>query len=59
MRLKTFCSVCLLTLSCINLSGCDNVAVYGSMTVGNSWGSYSGYGGSRMGTSVTISGRIR
>ncbi|AGN11304.1 hypothetical protein [Simiduia agarivorans] len=59
MKLKTLLSACVLTLSCISLSGCDNVAVYGSMTVGNSWGSYPGYGGSRMGTSVTISGRIR
>lgn len=59
MSFKTILGASLLALSCISLSGCDNVAVYGSMTVGNSWGSYPGYGSSRVGTSVTISGRIR
>ncbi|BFM12584.1 hypothetical protein R50072_27370 [Simiduia litorea] len=49
----------------LSLSGCDNVAVYGSMSVGSSWGSYygpnygRGYGSPHMGSSVTISGRIR
>ena len=47
------------------LTGCDNVAVYGSISVGSSWGGYhgggyhGGYGSPRMGSSVTISGRIR
>lgn len=47
------------------LGGCDDVAVYGSMTMGSSWGGYGGYGYNRgygspyMGSSVTISGRLR
>lgn len=50
----------------LSLTGCDDVAVYGSMTMGSSWGGYGGsygyrgYGGSpHMGSSVTISGRLR
>lgn len=58
MKTLKRCLFGLFALCSLGLAGCDNVAVYGSMTVGNSWGSY-GYGGSRMGTSVTISGRIR
>ncbi len=43
---------------CLALSSCEEPRVYGSV----SYSSYSGggyYGGGRMGTSVTIGGRIR
>ncbi|MDN3640696.1 hypothetical protein QWY82_18000 [Simiduia curdlanivorans] len=59
---KTLLLTCIAGAS-LCLSGCDNVAVYGSMSVGSSWGSYYGpsygRGGPHMGSSVTISGRIR
>ncbi len=47
-----------LALSCISLSGCDNTAVYGGVSVGSSWG---GYSSSRPNTRVgiSVSGRIR
>lgn len=45
-----------IVLGCLMLTGCNNVAVYGGVSVGSSWGSYSGGRGSM---SVSVSGRIR
>ncbi len=42
-------------LTCLSLSGCDNVRVYG----GVGYSSYSGYGyGGGLGTSISVGGRI-
>ena len=43
---------------CSNLSGCDDPQIYGSVGV-SSYGGGGYYGGTRMGGSVTIGGRIR
>lgn len=56
------------SLLCLTLSGCDDLQVYGSVTVSSYGGGYYGggyYGGygrypsTRVGGSVTIGGRIR
>lgn len=50
--------VLLLLAVCSSLGGCDDVAVYGSVGV-SSYSGYGGYYGSpRVGTSVSVGGRI-
>jgi hypothetical protein len=50
--------VLLLLAICSLLGGCDDMQVYGSVGV-SSYGGYGGYHGSpRMGTSVSVGGRI-
>lgn len=46
-----------LLMLCSGLSGCDDMRVYGSVGVSSFSGS--GWGGSSVGTSVTVGGRIR
>ena len=41
------------------LSGCDDPQVYGSIGVSSGYGSYGGWGGSRVHTSISVGGRIR
>jgi hypothetical protein len=43
----------------LQLTGCDNPKVYGSIGVSSYHGSSSYYGGSRVGGSIMIGGRIR
>ena len=48
-----------LLIACLSIAGCDDVRVYGSVGY-SSYHGYGGYhGGPRMGTSVTVGGRIR
>ena len=48
-----------LLVVCALIGGCDDVRVYGSVGV-SSYSGYGGYyGGPRMGTSISIGGRIR
>jgi hypothetical protein len=48
-----------LLIACLSMAGCDDVRVYGSVGY-SSYGGYGGYHGSpRVGTSVTVGGRIR
>jgi hypothetical protein len=50
--------VLLLLAVCSSLGGCDDMQVYGSVGV-SSYSGYGGYHGSpRMGTSVSVGGRI-
>ncbi len=61
-RLKIIFALASVVLSSLLLSGCnsDSVRVYGSVSVGNSWGSYHGSGRrGRVSTGATFSGRIR
>jgi len=53
--LKKMMGIALL-FTCLLLGGCDNVAVYGGVSVGSSWG---GYSGMRTSSSISVSGRIR
>ena len=46
----------LVAIVLINLSGCDDPQVYGSIGVSSGFGSY---GGSRMHGSISVGGRIR
>ncbi len=41
------------------LSGCDDPQIYGSVGVSSGYGSYGGWGGSRVHTSISVGGRIR
>lgn len=62
IRWKSLLAVASVVLSSLLLSGCDgdSFRVYGSVSVGNSWGGYHGHGNrSRVHTGVTVSGRIR
>ncbi len=42
----------------LGVAGCDDPQVYGSIGVSSGYSSWGGYGGSRVGGSVTIGGRI-
>ncbi len=56
--IKKFSELIVLIVICCSLNACDDPQVYGSIGVS----SYSGggyYGGTRVGTSITIGGRIR
>ncbi|WP_185233436.1 hypothetical protein [Teredinibacter franksiae] len=55
--LKRFVTLILIG-SCLVLTGCDNTAVYGGVSVGSSWGGYN-TSHSNMRVNVSVSGRIR
>jgi len=46
-----------LLVVCSGLAGCDDMRVYGSVGV-SSYGGGGYYGGSRVGTSISVGGRI-
>ena len=52
-----FARLIALTAICASLGGCDDMRVYGSVGVSSYHGS--GWGGTGVGTSVTVGGRIR
>lgn len=57
-RAIKFSRVLLLLAVCTSLGGCDDMQVYGSVGV-SSYSGYGGYHGSpRVGTSVSVGGRI-
>ena len=58
-RLITLAKLAALLIACLSLAGCDDVRVYGSVGYSN-YSGYGGYygGGGRVGTSVTVGGRI-
>ena len=41
------------------LSGCSDPQVYGSVGISSGYGSYGGWGGSGVRTSISVGGRIR
>jgi hypothetical protein len=49
--------VVMMLIVCSAISGCDDMRVYGSVGV-SSYGGGGHYGGSRVGTSISVGGRI-
>ncbi len=49
----------LVALAMSSLSGCDDPQVYGSVGISSGYGSYNGWGGSGVRTSISVGGRIR
>lgn len=45
-------------LLALGFAGCDDPQVYGSIGVSSGYSSWGGYGGSRVGGSITMGGRI-